>query len=299
MTFHSCGKWAATVQASGLVMMGEECQVFFFLIHYHPLKPSPDQTHIHRLGCTGEDPLQPSRLLGVHGTCEKTPPSSRGSLHPPTPHCLLLLASSRCLIFTLLPFLGASLHLHLFVCIPAPASLCHHLCDCIPADLWARRDHTVPSRALSIPKAAPGMVPRACALGRLPCREAGGAALEGHQDFSEDESVLKCQTNFPNYLSGHFLPSALEDGGGTFHSLRAGVERGCVRSRELPAAPAAQPRFSPASSLSHRGCCPGIIGGACPSPQPPKPLPAQPRALPGGQLNSRHHLSSRRQQDLS
>lgn len=159
-----------------------------------------------------------------------------------------------------------------------PASLCHHPCDCIPADLWARQDHTVPSKALSIPKAATGLVPRACALGRLPCREAGGAALEGHQDFSEDESVLKCQTNFPNYLSGHFLPSALEDGGGTFHSLCAGVERGCVSSRELPAAPAAQPRFSPTSSLSHRGCCPGIISSASPSLQPPKPLPAQHRA---------------------
>lgn len=202
---------------------------------------------------------------------EKTPPSSRSSLRPPAPSCLLLLASSRYLFFTLLPLLGASLHLH-------PVSLCHHLCDCIPADLWARRDHTVPSRALSIPKAATGLVPRACALGRLPCREAGGAALEDHQDFSEDESVLKCQTNFPNYLSGHFLPSALEDGGGTFHSLCVGVERGCVSSWELPAAPAAQPRFSPTSSLSHHGRCPGIISSASPSPQLPKPLPAQQRA---------------------
>lgn len=306
MTFHSCGKWAATIQASGLVMMGEECQVFFFLIHYHPLKPSPDQTHIHRLGCTGEDPSQTSWLLGAHGTCGENPALIQGL--PPSP-CPFLSPSAASQLQTFnfhVTTFGrsisapASLYLHPCACIPVPASLCHHLCACIPADLWARRDRTVPSRALSIPKTATGLVPRACALGRLPCREAGGAALEGHQDFSEDESVLKCQTNFPNYLSGHFLPSALEDGGGTFHSLCAGVEQGCVRSRELPAAPAAQPRFF----------LPDII------PESPRvlpwhhplgfPLPAAPanlsqhnRGLPGAHLNSRHRLSSHRQLDLA
>lgn len=208
--------------------------------------------------------LPASWLLGVHGTCGENPAFIQGL--PPSPCPFLSPTASQLQTF--------NFHFTTFPkSIPVPP-----LCDCIPADLWARRDHTVPSRALSIPKAATGMVPRACALGLLPCREAGGAALEGHQDFSEDESVLKCQTNFPNYLSGHFLPSALEDGGGTFHSLCAGVERGCVRSWELPAAPAAQPRFSPTSSLSHRGGCPGIIGWASPSPQPPKPLPAQLRA---------------------
>lgn len=93
VNFHSCGKWAATVQASGLVMMGEECQIFFFLIHYHPSKSSPDQTHIHRFGCTMPSesrPSLPARHAGLRpgrNQClthrEHWAPSIPvGSLHP-------------------------------------------------------------------------------------------------------------------------------------------------------------------------------------------------------------------------
>lgn len=97
--------------------------------------------------------------------------------------------------------------------------------------------------------------------------------LGGPPRFSKDESVLKCQTNFPNYLAGHFLPGALEDGGGTFHSLRAGMVRSCMR--ELLAASGARGLSlcsSPVSSVSQPSRS-GRGPGRAPRPGSPKTPP--------------------------
>lgn len=217
VNFHSCGKWAATVQASGLVMMGEECQIFFFLIHYHPSKSSPDQTHIHRFGCTllsESRPSLPARHTGLRpgrDQCltrrERWAPSiPLGSLHP----------------------------------IGFPPS------------------HRIPpsQQVPSVPPASPNHPWQRGAPGRR--------GLGRPPTFPRDESTLKCQTNFLNYLSGCFLPGALEDRGGTLHSPNAGTVRSCGRERGAARAPAGSTLCAPVLSVSQHSPWPWPQPGTSP-----------------------------------
>lgn len=212
MTFHACGKRAATVQASGLVMMGEECQIFFFLIHYHPLKPAPDQTHIHRLGCTRAPAPEQISLPAAVGSSLYLgrKPWARGSLHPTASCCRLPLlpASASRFIFTLPPCPGASLYQHCCASIAVPASL-------VPASLCQHPWLTCSSARVTLSPPEPQAPQKQPLMPRVHTRDAGHAWKRAVLPwritkivFFKDESVLKCQTNFPYYLPGHSLPGS-------------------------------------------------------------------------------------------
>lgn len=215
VNFHSCGKWAATVQASGLVMMGEECQIFFFLIHYHPSKSSPDQTHIHRFGCTMLSESRPSR------------PARHAGLRPGRNQCL-------------------THREHWAPSIPLGSSI--SLGSLHPtASLHPSRSPLDPSPNHPSQRGAPGR----CSFGRPPT-------------FPRDESTLKCQTNFLNYLSGCFLPGVLEDRGGTLHSPNAGTVWSCRRERGAARAPAGSALCAPVLSVSQHSPWPWPQPGTSP-----------------------------------
>lgn len=207
VNFHSCGKWAATVQASGVVMMGEECQIFFFLIHYHPLKSSPDQTHIHRFGCTrasafsepslpAASPARTAGNLGRRRRLAHVPPPLRGAP---------ALVSSR-------PHQDSSP----LRCLGWVRARCQ--CPRLIRRPLLEPQHPKITRPARRQARAPR--PR-CARASGPRGEAGGAALEGHQDFPKMKACSSVKQTFQIILldifslvlwktvEEHFIPSAL------------------------------------------------------------------------------------------
>lgn len=173
------------------------------------VKSSPDQTHIHRFGCTMLSESRPSL------------PARHAGLRPGRNQCLT----------------------HREHWAPSiPLGSVHPT-----ASLHPSRSPLDPTPNHPSQRGAPGR----CSLGRPPT-------------FPRDESTLKCQTNFLNYLSGHFLPGALEDRGGTLHSSSAGTVSSCGKERGAARAPAGSTLCAPVLSVSQHSPWPWPQPGTSP-----------------------------------